>query len=107
MLVCDICMTPDPICTGSPTVNVNEPGHQGRQEYLFGQYEKNGALVSNPGASHRLDICKECLELIRLRAWDKIAERAQEVLMLRLGVTSHDTSKHNPYCNPGCPAWEK
>jgi hypothetical protein len=101
MMVCDICFTPDPTCTGQPTVNITEPGKQGRQEYLFGHYETPARGPRNS----RVDLCKECLELLRQRNWDKIAERAQEVLMLRLGVQPHDTSKHNPYCNPGCPGW--
>jgi len=102
MMVCDICFTPDPICTGSPTVNINEPGKQSRQEYLFGKYKPNG---SHEGSTLRIDVCRECLEMLRNRDWDGIAARAQEVLMLRLGVKPHDTSKHDPHCGPQCPDW--
>lgn len=53
------------------------------EEYLFAS---KGTLTSR-----QIDLCKECRELMSHRSWDKIAERAQDVLMLRLGVSDGKT----------------
>lgn len=79
MQVCDICLgVPD--FTGSPMITSTK---NRAEEYLF----------SNKGDinSRRVDLCKECRELFANRSWDKIAERAHDILMLRLGVSEPTT----------------
>lgn len=83
MMVCDVCFTPDPTATGSPTINVSGKGTPS-QEYLFATYDDAGRRT--PGSNYKIDLCRTCLTLLRQRAWGKIGERAHEALMLRLGV---------------------
>lgn len=81
MMVCDICMAPDPKYNGSPVIKV--AGGTSNEEYLFQHPERRTTM--------RVDFCDKCVELLRARAWDKIAERAHDVLMLRLGVQPKDS----------------
>lgn len=75
MRVCDVCYAPDPEFSGEPMVHKENLGN----EYLF---RANGD--SNGDAE--IALCESCVTLFRKRSWDKLAERAQEVVMLRLGV---------------------
>lgn len=74
MQVCDVCLG-DPQFGGSPTIRDTSAR---AEEYLFGD-------------AHRIDLCKECRDLFLQRAWAKIAERAHDVLLLRLGVPEGKT----------------
>ena len=76
MTVCDVCMRPEPVYGGSPYLRKSGTA----EVYLFGQ--------KSPG--NRIDLCEECKKLFEERAWDKIAEKAHDVLMLRLGVPCAD-----------------
>jgi hypothetical protein len=79
MMVCDICLGA-PEYNGSPVIR---KAGNGGEEYLFQH--------PNDRTTSRVDLCEKCVELIRARAWDKIAERAHDVLMLRLGVPTRDS----------------
>jgi hypothetical protein len=48
----------------------------GDKKYLFSATYKNCDV----------DFCKECMTLLQAQQWDKIGERAHDVLLLRLGV---------------------
>lgn len=75
MQVCDVCLGV-PEYNGNPVIATNT---RGTDEYLFGDKTDYSA--------HKMDLCKTCREHFRNRQWDKIAERAHDVLMMRLGVT--------------------
>ena len=71
MKVCNVCLGP-PEYKGAPQI---ENG-RGDKAYLFSP-TWNGSEV---------DLCKPCLENLQHGRWDKLAESAHDVLMLRLGV---------------------
>lgn len=74
MKVCNICLG-SPTHAGSPVVQ----DRAGEKQYVF----------SKPGADYtsiQVDFCEDCMDLLQSQQWDKIAEKAHDVLMLRLGV---------------------
>ena len=73
MKVCNICLGP-PDSSGTPVMQDTA----GDRVYVF----------AKPGdySGAQVDFCETCLSLLNHQSWDKIAERAHDVLMLRLGV---------------------
>ena len=69
--VCNVCLG-SPDFTGSPQVNDGSDN----KKYLFSSGWKDSTI----------DLCVGCLEFFQQGRWDKIAERAHDVLLLRLGV---------------------
>lgn len=73
MKVCNICLAP-PEFAGNPVVQ----DLRGNKQYVFSQPQDY--------ANAQVDFCGKCMELLQSQQWDKIAEKAHDVLMLRLGV---------------------
>lgn len=75
MRVCNVCLAP-PAYTGTPTIKQMSKSDE---QYLFGL----------DWMSATVDFCAECLDAMRKGRWDTLAERAHDVLMLRLGVPTN------------------
>ena len=72
MKVCNVCLGV-PTHSGTPVIS----DISGNDHYLFGATWE----------SRQVDFCAECLDLFSNNRWDLIAEKARDVLLLRLGVT--------------------
>lgn len=71
MTVCDICWSPEVTTSGQAVVRKSD-GSNG--VLLFGDNYRNA----------NVDLCKNCLELLRLRDWHGISERATNATIRRL-----------------------
>lgn len=71
MKVCNVCLGP-PDYSGQPMMQKGA----GDKVYLF----------APDWQASSVDLCSTCVENFQHGRWDKIAESAHDVLMLRLGV---------------------